>query len=277
MGRRAPPAGQPRFERPRGNPRDQCECARRRRRRRPQRCLRRRIADLLDQQRRRDIPSRHEDGRNRPPHQSAGRQGRQPGDDALPGRHAGWLAGLLYDGSRSHPERQQRRRRPLRLRARHKRSGRTRMQAHRSHADERAAKAPPCRASCPASRRTARPSTSSPTACSPKARPRAAAGTRPATATCNLYMRRVGRGNRRVGRAALHRRTSRMRTRRLGRMLRPQNLGRLTAAASPSGRYLAFMSARSLTGYDNRDAVERRTRSRRSTATTPTQTTAQAN
>jgi DNA-binding beta-propeller fold protein YncE len=30
---------------------------------------------------------------------------------------------------------------------------------------------------------------------------------------------------------------------------------RLSAAASPNGRYLAFMSQRSLTGYDNRDAV----------------------
>ena len=32
------------------------------------------------------------------------------------------------------------------------------------------------------------------------------------------------------------------------------NLGRLTARVSPMGRYLAFMSERSLTGYDNRDA-----------------------
>lgn len=31
------------------------------------------------------------------------------------------------------------------------------------------------------------------------------------------------------------------------------NLGRLTAEASPDGRYLAFMSAQKLTGYDNRD------------------------
>jgi hypothetical protein len=31
-------------------------------------------------------------------------------------------------------------------------------------------------------------------------------------------------------------------------------LGELTARSSPDGRYLAFMSARSLTGYDNRDA-----------------------
>jgi hypothetical protein len=35
----------------------------------------------------------------------------------------------------------------------------------------------------------------------------------------------------------------------------PRNLGRLTARVSPDGRYLAFMSRRSLTGYDNRDAV----------------------
>jgi len=34
-----------------------------------------------------------------------------------------------------------------------------------------------------------------------------------------------------------------------------QNLGLLTARVSPDGRYLAFMSSRSLTGYDNRDAV----------------------
>ena len=32
-------------------------------------------------------------------------------------------------------------------------------------------------------------------------------------------------------------------------------IGELTARVSPSGRYLAFMSSRSLTGYDNRDAV----------------------
>jgi hypothetical protein len=32
------------------------------------------------------------------------------------------------------------------------------------------------------------------------------------------------------------------------------NLGEMTARVSPSGRYLAFMSKRSLTGYDNRDA-----------------------
>ncbi len=34
-----------------------------------------------------------------------------------------------------------------------------------------------------------------------------------------------------------------------------QLLGGLTARVSPNGRYLAFMSQRSLTGYDNRDAV----------------------
>jgi hypothetical protein len=34
-----------------------------------------------------------------------------------------------------------------------------------------------------------------------------------------------------------------------------QNVGRLTAYASPDGRYLTFMSVRSLTGYDNRDAA----------------------
>ncbi len=33
-----------------------------------------------------------------------------------------------------------------------------------------------------------------------------------------------------------------------------QNLGELTARVSPDGRYLAFMSKRSLSGYDNRDA-----------------------
>jgi hypothetical protein len=32
------------------------------------------------------------------------------------------------------------------------------------------------------------------------------------------------------------------------------DLGEITASSSPNGRYLAFMSARSLTGYDNRDA-----------------------
>jgi hypothetical protein len=32
------------------------------------------------------------------------------------------------------------------------------------------------------------------------------------------------------------------------------NLGLMTARVSPNGRYLAFMSARALTGYDNRDA-----------------------
>jgi len=32
-------------------------------------------------------------------------------------------------------------------------------------------------------------------------------------------------------------------------------LGRITARVSPNGRYVAFMSDRSLTGYDNRDAV----------------------
>jgi hypothetical protein len=34
----------------------------------------------------------------------------------------------------------------------------------------------------------------------------------------------------------------------------PQNLGFLTSRVSPDGRYLAFMSSRPLTGYDNRDA-----------------------
>ena len=34
-----------------------------------------------------------------------------------------------------------------------------------------------------------------------------------------------------------------------------ENLNRLTARVSPNGRFLAFMSQRSLTGYDNRDAV----------------------
>jgi hypothetical protein len=33
------------------------------------------------------------------------------------------------------------------------------------------------------------------------------------------------------------------------------NIGRLTARVSPNGRYITFMSDRSLTGYDNRDAV----------------------
>jgi hypothetical protein len=35
----------------------------------------------------------------------------------------------------------------------------------------------------------------------------------------------------------------------------PQDLGDLTARVSPNGRYLAFMSQRNLTGYENRDAV----------------------
>jgi hypothetical protein len=35
------------------------------------------------------------------------------------------------------------------------------------------------------------------------------------------------------------------------------NLGQLTARVSPNGRYLAFMSTRSLTGFDNRDASSR--------------------
>jgi hypothetical protein len=39
-----------------------------------------------------------------------------------------------------------------------------------------------------------------------------------------------------------------------GRGFRP-DLGYMTARVSPNGRYLAFMSERSLTGYDNRDAV----------------------
>lgn len=34
----------------------------------------------------------------------------------------------------------------------------------------------------------------------------------------------------------------------------PNHLGNLTARVSPNGRFLAFMSERSLTGYDNRDA-----------------------
>jgi hypothetical protein len=38
----------------------------------------------------------------------------------------------------------------------------------------------------------------------------------------------------------------------------PENLNQLTARVSPGGRWLAFMSRRSLTGYDNRDAVSGR-------------------
>ena len=45
-------------------------------------------------------------------------------------------------------------------------------------------------------------------------------------------------------------------------------LNRLTARISPDGRYLAFMSQRSLTGYDNRDAAAA-SPTRRSTSTTP--------
>ena len=36
---------------------------------------------------------------------------------------------------------------------------------------------------------------------------------------------------------------------------RTRDLGRMTARVSPNGRYLAFMSLVSLTGYDNTDAV----------------------
>ncbi len=42
----------------------------------------------------------------------------------------------------------------------------------------------------------------------------------------------------------------------------------LTARVSPDGRWLAFMSDRPLTGYDNRDARQRRTRRARSSSTT---------
>ncbi len=35
----------------------------------------------------------------------------------------------------------------------------------------------------------------------------------------------------------------------------PPDLGKIASSASPNGRYFAFMSERSLTGYDNRDAV----------------------
>jgi len=37
--------------------------------------------------------------------------------------------------------------------------------------------------------------------------------------------------------------------------INPRQLGELTARVSPSGQYLAFMSQRSLTGYDNRDSA----------------------
>jgi hypothetical protein len=40
-----------------------------------------------------------------------------------------------------------------------------------------------------------------------------------------------------------------------GENLGYNHLGRLTARSSPDGRFFAFMSTRSLTGYDNRDAV----------------------
>ena len=43
----------------------------------------------------------------------------------------------------------------------------------------------------------------------------------------------------------------------------------LTSSVSPNGRYLAFMSDAALTGYDNRDAHERASPTRRSTSMTP--------
>lgn len=68
----------------------------------------------------------------------------------------------------------------------------------------------------------------------------------PASATCNLYVRHNGITSYIAtlsdadgpdwGSAALH-----------------TNLGDLTARVSPNGRYLAFMSSRPLTGYDNTD------------------------
>ena len=40
----------------------------------------------------------------------------------------------------------------------------------------------------------------------------------------------------------------------IGTQLKPDDLTDMTSRVSPNGRYLAFMSERSLTGYENRDA-----------------------
>ena len=65
----------------------------------------------------------------------------------------------------------------------------------------------------------------------------------------NLYAYDTQSDVRRLGGGALRRRPPG-----LERGRRHRNLGELTARVSPDGRYLAFMSKRSLTGYDNRDA-----------------------
>jgi hypothetical protein len=74
----------------------------------------------------------------------------------------------------------------------------------------------------------------------------------PSTATCNLYEYHNGKV---AFIAALSEadETDWARQNYLNR-----NIGKLTGRVSPDGRYLAFMSARSLTGYDNRDAVSGR-------------------
>ena len=70
---------------------------------------------------------------------------------------------------------------------------------------------------------------------------------------------------------ALHRDALSGETARSGKAQDRANSAFLTARVSPNGRYLAFMSEASLTGYDNEDvnpAPAANARTRRSTSTT---------
>jgi WD40 repeat protein len=70
----------------------------------------------------------------------------------------------------------------------------------------------------------------------------------PASAVCNVYVRDVASRSTRLV-AVLANRDAVDWKAGAG-----ENLGEMTARVSPNGRFLAFMSQRSLTGYDNRDA-----------------------
>ena len=124
--------------------------------------------------------------------------------------------------------------------------------------------------------------TSSPTACSRQVRsrgrlpaqPRRRRTPPPPGATCNLYLsepdpQHPGSAPDALHRAALLPKTPPTGARALSSNLAPsvQNLAAVTASVSPDGRYLAFMSEQSLTGYDNRDASAAR-QTRRSTSMT---------